>query len=271
LRLHLSDMGHAEFFVGGSRRWRVLPPVLAGLAVKPDAAVLCGGRTPQLSSILTAHAKAAGCLVSLEDAADGPTALRVTGEPAALASAATAAGIRFVGDYAAALCREVVPVYEMFERAQEESAPTNWSRKSFDFDSMSMVDGFRLNSACECSPRRGLPRWYVHTRRGRLRAMPKREAIYAAAMLQRVTLLRYDAESRRLLTPVKVPPPELFSRVACLCAGTRGRVEGGLIVFDQVPLQTAAVLCIAAGQSHPSVARPVIYTSRTGNYHGQPV
>jgi hypothetical protein len=265
LRLYLSDMGHAEFFIGGSRRWRVLPPVLAGLAAQSDAAVLCGGRTRQLSGILTTYAKAAGCLVSLEDAADGPTALRVTGEPAALASAASAAGIRFVSDYASALCREVVPVYEMFECAPEESAPTNWSRKSFDFDSMSLVDGFRPNSACECSPRRGLPRWYVHTRRGRLRAMPKREAIYTAAMLQRVTLLRYDSEIRRLLSPVRVPPPELFSRVACLCAGTRGRVEGRLIVFDQVPLETAAVLCVAAGQSHPGVARSVIYTSKTGN------
>lgn len=271
LRLCLSDMGHAEFFVGGSRRWRVLPPVLAGLAAKPDVTVLCGGRTPQLSGTLTMSAKAAGCLVSLEDAADGPTALRVTGEPAALASAADAAGVRFVSDYASALCREVVPVYEMFERAPEESAPTNWSRKSFDFDSMSLVDGFRPNSACECSPRRGLPRWYVHTRRGRLRAMPKREAIYAAAMLQRVTLLRYDFEGRRLLSPVKVPPPELFSRVACLCAGRRGRVEGRLIVFEQVPLETAAVLCVAAGQPHPGVARSVIDTSKTGNYNGQPV
>lgn len=261
LRLCLSDMGHAEFFVGGSRRWRMLPPVLGGLAAKPDVAVLCGGRTPQLSGILATSAKAAGCLVSLEDAADGPTTLRVTGEPAALAGAAAAVGVRFVSDYAGALCREVVPVYEMFDRALEESVPTNWSRKSFDFNSMSLVDGFRSNSACECSPRRGLPRWYVHTRHGRLRAMPKREAIYAAAMLQRVTLLRYDVESRRLHAGVRVPPPELFSRVACLCAGTRGRVEGRLIVFEQVPLETAAVLCVAAGQSHPGVARSVIYAS----------
>lgn len=270
-RLYLSDMGHAEFFFSGSRRWRVLPPVLAGLAAKPDAAILCGGRTPQLSGTLTTSAEAAGCRVSLEDAADGPTALHFRGEPAALASAAAAADVRFVSDYAGALCRAVVPVYEMFERAPEEPAPTNWSRKSFDFDSMSLVDGFRPNSACECSPRRGLPRWYVHTRRGRLRAMPKREAIYASAMLQRVTLLRYDAESRRLLSPVKTPPPEVFSRVACLCAGTRGRVEGRLIVFDQVPLETAAVLCVAAGQSHPSVAHSVIHTSKTGNDDGQPV
>ncbi|HEY6304469.1 MAG TPA: hypothetical protein VIX14_15540 [Terriglobales bacterium] len=271
LRLHLSDMGQADFFVAGSRRWRVLPPVLAGLAGRPEVAVLCGGRTPQLSDTLTASAEAAGCSVSFEEASDAPANIWVTGEPAALANAAAKAGVRYVSDYAGGLCREVEPLYELFERAPEESAPTNWSRKSFDFNSMSMVEGFRPNSACECSPRRGLARWYVHTRRGRLRAMPKREAIYAAAMLQRVTLLRYDIESNRLLCPARVPPPELFARVACLCAGKRGRVEDRMIVFDRVPLETAAVLCVAAGQPRPGTAPPDIYTSKTGNYHGQPV
>ncbi len=268
LRLYLSDMGHVDFFVGGSRRWRVLPPILAGLAARPGAAVLCGGRTPQLGGTLAAAAEAAGCLVSLEDAAYGPTTLRVEGEPAALARAAAAADVRFVSDYAGALCRLVTPVYELFERAPEESAPTNWSLKSFDFDSMSLLDGLRRNSACECSPRRGLPRWYVHTRRGRLRPMPKREALYTAAMLQRVTLLQYEPDRRRFVAPVKVPPPELYSRAACLCAGRRGRVEGSLIVFEEVPSAMAAVLCVAAGQLYPGVARSALVASKTGGDHG---
>lgn len=271
LRVHLSDMGHAEFFVGGSRRWRVLPPVLAGLAARPGAAVLCGGRTPQSRSALAAAAEAAGSLVWSEDAADGPTTVRVQGEPAALARVASAVGVRFVSDYAAALFRQLMPVYELLERAPEESAPTNWSLRSFDFETMSLVDGLRPNSACECSPRRGLPRWYVHTRRGKLRPMAKREAIYTAAMLQRVRLLRYDVESRRLSAPVKVPPPELYSRAACLCAGRRGRVEGGLIVFEEVPSGMAAVLCVAVGQPHPCVAHSVLQASKTGDHRGQPV
>jgi hypothetical protein len=271
LRLHLSDMSHAEFFVDCSRRWRVLPPVLAGLCARPDAAVLCGGRTPRLTSALAVAAEAAGCLVSSDDAADGPTTVSVSGDPSALSRAAAAVGLQFVGNYASTLCRQLIPVYELLERAPKEPAPMNWSRKSFDFDSMSLVEGFRPNSACECSPRRGLPRWYVHTRRGRLRPMPKREAIYTAAMLQQVTLLQYDLENRRLLAPVKAPPPELYSRVACLCDGRRGHVEGRLIVFEEVPPDTAAVLCVAAGQPHPGVMRSVIAAANAGNYHGQPV
>lgn len=271
LRLHLSDMGHAEFFVGGSRRWRVLAPVVAGLAARPGAAVLCGGRTPQSTGALAAAAEAAGCLVSSEDSPDGPTTVRVEGEPAALARVASALGVRFVSNYAAALCRQLMPVYDLFERAPVESAPTNWSLRSFDFDSMSLVEGLRPKSACELSPRMGLPRWYVHTRRGKLRPMPKREAIYTAAMLQRVTLLRYDGESRRLTAPLKVPPPELYSRVACLCAGRRGRVECGLIVFEEVPSAIAAVLCVAVGQMYPGDAHSVLETSKTGDCHGQPV
>lgn len=268
LRLHLSDMGHVEFFVGGSRRWRVLPPVLAELAARPGGAVLCGGRTPQSSGALAVAAEVAGCLVSSEDSTDGPTTVRVQGESAALARVASAVGVRFVSDYAAGLCHQLMPMYELFERAPVESAPTNWSLRSFDFDSMSLVDGLRPKSACECSPRMGVPRWYVHTRRGKLRPMPKREAIYTAAMLQRVTLLRYDVESRRLTAPLKVPPPELYSRAACLCAGRRGRVEGGLIVFEEVPSAMAAVLCVAAGQPHPGLAHSSLQTSKMGDHHG---
>ena len=101
--------------------------------------------------------------------------------------------------------------------------------------------------------------------------MPKREAIYAAAMLQRMTLLQYDFESRCFTAPVRAPPPEPYCRAACLCAGRRGRVDGGLIVFEDVPSAVAVVLCIAAGQQHPGVACAALAACRTGNHHGQPV
>jgi hypothetical protein len=270
LRSHMSDMAYAEFFVDGLRRWRVFPPVLAELSADTGAAVLCGGRTPQLTSALVTAAEAAGCLVASDEAADAPTAIRVTGAPADMAHAATAGGIRFVKDYAGVLSRRVQPVYELLERAIEQSAPTNWSVRSFDFDSMSLVDGLHPNSACECSPRHGLPRWYVHTRRGRLRSMPKREAVYAAAMMQGVALLSYDFENRRLLAPVRAPPPEPYCRAACLCAGRRGRVDGGLIVFDDVSPAVVGVLCVAAGQPHPGLTRDRL-AIETGCQHGQPV
>lgn len=267
LRSHISDMAYAEFFVDGSRRWRVFPPVLAELSPRLGAAVLCGGRTPQLTRTLVSAAETAGCHVASEQTSDAPTTIRVTGSLANLDHSANAVGVRFVRGYSELLSRRVKPVYELLERAIEQSAPTNWSVRSFDFDSMSLVDGYRPNSACECSPRRGLPRWYVHTRHGRLRAMPKREAVYAAAMLRGVTLLRYDFENERLMAPARVPPPEPSCRAACLCAGRRGRMDGGLIVFDDVPPAVAGVLCVAAGQPHPGLARGRLLIE-TGNQHG---
>jgi len=111
----------------------------------------------------------------------------------------------------------------------------------------------------------------VHTRHGRLRSMPKREAVYAAAMLQQVTLLNYDFERHRLRAPVKAPPPETYSRVACLCAGRRGYLEGRHVLFEEVPPNTAAVLCVSAGQPHPGSARQVLDICKAGNQNGQPV
>lgn len=270
LRLELSDMGHADFFVEGTRRWRVVPPVLAGLAMRHEVAVLCGGRTPQLRAALAAAAEAEGCLLSVEESADGPTVVGIAGDPAAIARAASRAALRFVPNYASALCRRLTPVYQLLERAPEESPPTNWLLKCFDFASMSLVEQLLPNAACECTPRRGLPRWYVHTRRGRLRPLPKREAIYAAAMLRHMTLLRYDAAARRLFVPVKAQLPELFSRAACLCAGRRGRVEANAVVFEEVPPATAAALCVAAGQRHPA-AEWALRGFKAGDLHGQSV
>src|SRR5260370_31042210 len=116
LRLQLSDLGHADFFVGGTRRWRVAPPVLAGLAMRPEAALLCGSRTPDLTNALAAGAAAEGCSLSLEEAADGPTAIRIAGDRAAITRTAGRANLRFVPDYASALCRRLTPVYQLLGR-----------------------------------------------------------------------------------------------------------------------------------------------------------
>lgn len=268
LRFHLSDFGHVDFFTGGSRRWRVLSPILAGLA-QSDAAILCGGRTPRLHEALVAAAKRDDCLVSSENADGRPTILRIKGAPASLVSVATATGIAYSCDYAATLCAELKPVFKTFEELKEEPSPTNWSVKSFDFDSMTMIDGLRRNSACEFSPRHGMPRWYVHTRHRRFKPMPKREAIYIAAMLQGISLLSYDSASSRLLVRATTPPPELYSRVACLCSGRRPRVRDGQLAFEEVPPTTAAILCVAAGQSHPGLAGSS--ASSTGDGNGQSV
>ena len=83
LRFHLSDLAHVDFFTGGSRRWRVLRPVLAGLA-QSDAAILTGGRTPSLHEALARASDGAGCVMSLESSDRRQTTLRITGATSAL-------------------------------------------------------------------------------------------------------------------------------------------------------------------------------------------
>jgi hypothetical protein len=254
LRFHLSDLAHVDFFTGGSRRWRVLRPVLAGLA-QSGAAILCGGRTPRLHEALARASHDAGCAMSLEGSDRRPTILRITGATSALREIAAEVGVGFFYRFSQTLSAELQPLFKVFEDLPVETAPTNWSVKSFDFGSMTVVDGLRRNSACEYSPRHGIPRWYVHTRRGRLKLMPKREAIYAAAMLQGISLLSYDPTARRLFAPAKAPPPESYSRVACLCSGHRPVFKGGLLIFEDVPPSVGTVLCVTAGQPEPVAAK----------------
>lgn len=254
LRFHLSDLGHVDFFVEGSRRWRVLRPVLAGLA-QSDAAILSGGRTPHLDDALAGAAHRVGSLVSLNGSHQQLTTLKVTGAPSTIHEIASEVGVVFFRRYSQSLCGKLRPLFKVFEELPEETSPTNWAVKSLDFNSMTMVDGLRRNSACEYSPRRGTSRWYVHIRHGRLKLMPKREAIYAAAMLQGISLLSYDASRSRLLAPARTPPPEAYSRVASLCSGRRPLFNGEFLVFEEVPPSVGAVLCVGAGQPEPVLTK----------------
>jgi len=250
LRFHLSDLGYVDFFTDGSRRWQVLPPTLVGL-VPAGTAILTGGRTPRLQEVLFASAERFGCVVSTESIGRGPATLRLQGTREGFAHVAAEIGVRFSARHAFTLAAQLTPLFKKFEEMTDETAPTNWSVRSFDFHSMAMSEGLRRNSACEYSPRYGVSRWYVHTRQGRLRSLPKREAIFVAAMLQGVKLLSFDAERSSLLALTNTPPPESYARVACLCSGQRPAVNGERLTFPDVPATIAGVLCVAAGQPPP--------------------
>lgn len=251
-RFYLSDLGFVDFFVEGSRRWRVLPPTLAGFETA-GTAVLIGGRTPRIEASLLAAAEQLDCEVAIERGERVPTTFRVTGESAMLLQVADRAGLRYSARHASALAAQLVPLFKTFEQAAEETPPTNWRVRSFDFATMSMVDGLHRHSACEFTPRRGVARWYVHSRRGRLRSLPKREAIYAAAMLQGVRLLSFEPDGGTLFSPASIPMPEAFTRVACLCSGRRPSFVDGKLAYSDIPVSIASMLSLAVGQG-PGVA-----------------
>jgi hypothetical protein len=247
LRFQLSDLGFVDFFTGGSRRWEVLSPILAGVE-SPGTAILIGGRTPRFQDAFVTAAERAGCAVSLQPNQQAPTTVKVNGTDGDLRRLAQETGIQFSARHAEVLAAGLTPLFKKFTDAPDETPPTNWRVRSFDLGSMSMVDGLRRNSASEYSPRRGLSRWYVHTRHRRVRSLSKRDAIYVAAMLQGAQLLCFEPRTNSLQTETAAPLPETYARVACLCSGRRPSINGRNLIYGDVPASVASVLCVASGQ-----------------------
>jgi hypothetical protein len=234
--------------------------------------VLTGGRTPSLSAGLTKAAAAHGCHVVIEDGEDRPGCVRIDGGPDGLPAVAAEACIPYVESFAAFLCGSINPIPHLVESAPVEEGPANWSVRSFDFDSFKWVEGLRSRSACEFRSRYGPTRFYLHTRRGRLLRLPKRDAVYAAAMLRELALAVYDAATSTLSVPASAPLPELYARAACLCAGTPAMFDRGRLWYRSVPRDVAAVLLVAAGQPYPESQMPGSTAARTPERpHGQPV
>jgi hypothetical protein len=123
LRVALSDLGCADFFVDDSQRWRVLPPTLAGLPSPTQAAVLTGGCTPQVSAALRDASAAYGCQVVAQNGGSRPNILRLEGPPEAIAAAAAEAGIPYVPNFAATLCASIKPIALQIQAARVEAPP----------------------------------------------------------------------------------------------------------------------------------------------------
>ena len=254
LRNSFSDLGFADFFVAGSQRWRINPPLLAGLE-SSRAAVLVGARIPRLvETILTAAPEMDCTVTTVTSVPDAPSWVQVSGTQEALARLAAAASVRFAPRASRELVASFEPIQNVFARTSVEPFPTNWRVRSLDMETMRWVDRLLPNAACECYPRQGRSRWYVHTRHRRLHPMSKREAIFAAAMIRRMPLIQYDSERQRLACIPSAPLPEKLSRAASLCAGARGRFADGNIVFEGISPAVAALLCVAVGQACPMPA-----------------
>lgn len=252
LRVMLSDLAYIDFFLGGTQRWRVLPATLGRLISKPDTALLYGGRTPTLISQVEAASTRNDCHVQYHRDIDVPSIIHISGTARTLAHVAREAGLSYVDDVAGAWCQSLNSIPQLLESIVEERAPINWRVRSYDLQSMTWVEGLLPRSACEYSPMYGRPVYFLHKRRGKLLRMSRREAVYASATLQGVRLAEYDPDTRTLSTSVHAPLPEMFTRVASVCAGRPGEVSEGYINYKDVPPTIASVLLVAAGQPMPA-------------------
>ena len=246
VRSRLSELGHVEFFVEGSRRWRTFAPVLGGLR-DPSLAILAGGRTARLVDCLTQSTSEAGCSVEVQPSA-GPDRVIVMGTPGAIGAAADSAGLPFVADFAGALAAAAEPVSSAVGRAAPSAAPVNWSVRSFDLDNARWVDGLIPDTAYEYRPRYGQPQHYLRGPRRTLLRLDKRDAVYGAAWLNRTALLSYNAVDETLSAPSTAPMPERLARAAAGCSGVPAEYRGDRLVYCHVSPTIAGALMVAAGQ-----------------------
>ena len=253
LRVALSDLGHVDFFVERSQRWLALPPMLAGAAMRDSMAVLCGSRTPQLITSLQSAAGACGCRLLIMGSPEGPSCVELRGLPADIQEAGNRTQIRFLPKTSAHLLGVVDSIADEIENAQHDERPFNWDAESFDLRSRTWVEGVQPNSACRFSPRYGASKFLLHLRRGIFLQLPKRDAVYASAMIRGVSLLDYDLGAGVIKAPVAAPMPEKLARIACLCTGAQPRIDSGILEYSGVPFDIASGLLVAAGQRHPGV------------------
>lgn len=253
LRNALSDLGHADFFIDTSSRWRALPPLLAGLARSDSVAVLSGSRTPQLLSALQLATREAQCELSTSETAEGLTRVEVSGELDVIERVAKMAEISFLPGAAAHLVEGIVPVASQIENAKREEQPSNWDVEYFDLKQKVWAKGLAPNAACRFTPRNGHPKFLLYRRHHKFLQLPKREAVYASAMLQDVKLLSYEPSTAVLSVPIAAPLPEGLARIACLCTGSQAYLASGTIAYQSVPYEIAAAILVAAGQPHPGM------------------
>jgi hypothetical protein len=248
LRVWLSDFGHADFFIDGSTRWRILPPTLAGLPLDEAGALFTGARTPRLVQSLLSGDEARACKIDIDQTPDRPSLIRITGPPQTLAQLALSSGIRYIADYQSVLSRTLVSIQTQIETAPVQDPPINWTCASLDFSTMTWAARCLPRAACEFSSRFGARRYYLHERRRRFRPLRKREAIYAAAALQGIPFIDYDVNQMTLSVHVAAPLPEPISRIVCLCSGAEPQIVDGRFLYARVPPGTAAITLASLGQ-----------------------
>ena len=253
LRVGLSDLCFADFFIEGTQQWRMQPPVLGGIAARENVAVLYGGRTPALVEELQDAARVLGGRFEMEAIQDCPTSFCVIAERRVITAIADRIGVAYEPDNAKKIAESVHPIPFVLEAATQDPAPLNWKVRSFDIDRCAWVDGLLPNAACEFTPTYGPSKYFIHRKSGKLLKITKRESLYAAAMLKGVRLLDYDPGAMKLSSPLFAPMPEQYTRAACLCACHPAEILNGRLVYREVTPEVAAFLMVAVGQPHPGV------------------
>lgn len=252
LRIALSDLGHADFFVGGSRRWRARRPALVGTSRGQRQHVFTGGRTARLASELARAAQNAEAIVTVKEDHPGLSLVHIEGDPSELATIAHDLGIDYLRNGASRLAALLPPLRRTLDLSDEAEEPIGWSVRSWSFDEARWLEGRLSRSLREYSNRHGVRRYMVATeRRQPLREVEKRAGMYCAALADKKRLIDYTEDDQALRVPWWAPLPTEHARVACLASGRLGFLEPASIVFNRVDWQIASTLIASLGQGVP--------------------
>jgi hypothetical protein len=124
-----------------------------------------------------------------------------------------------------------------------------WKRTYFDLETLEWKGCPILRTACECVSEYGRRMTFLQVSRTKSVVLPRREAIYAAAALARVSIVSYEATTFLLRVPMHAPLPEPCARLACISSGNVGAIDDGAVLYSPVPPRVAGLILASLGQS----------------------
>ena len=253
LRIALSDLGHVDFFVGGSRRWEVRRPVLAGLAGDDSAHLFTGGRTSELLKKLEQRITGNGeGFVTIHKDGPGPSRVNVNGERNFLRQVAEELQIQYLPKASVTLAAKATSMRDVLDGSGGDEEPINWAVSSWSFREARWVPGRGDRTIREYSNRHGMRRYLLNfDRNDSLREVEKRTGMYCAALIRRERIVKYSHREQTLRVPAWAPLPAEHARAACLARGVPASMEDGSLVFKGVDWDTAATLLASLGQAVP--------------------
>jgi len=249
-RYRLSDIGCVDFLPEKRRRWQVIEPVLVSFQGTPNKAVLCGGRSPSLVAGLIQSAVPNECRVEMTQRANLPDQLIVHGEPTSVAALASTCRIARSASYPEAMIRQFTPIEFHLKEAPRAELMINWKRRFFDLERLQWTDVPISRTACECVSQFGRRMTFLQVSRTRTIALPRREAIYAAAALAGKKIVRYEATSMELRVPMHAPLPEPCARLVCVSSDNVGEFAAPMIRYSPVSPELANLIMVSLGQGH---------------------
>jgi hypothetical protein len=245
----LSEMAHAQFFVGGSRRWRVFAPCIAGLQSSGHA-VMVGARSTALMDALMRGCENHGVQYTSRALSNGLQQVHLAAESnEQIGAASESSALPYLPDFAMRLCGDLRTVTQQLDAAIPTSRPVNWKVRSFDLTEMSWVEEHLTDTAQEFTPTNGISRFALARRGHALVELDKRTATYAAAHINGVPLLQYDHAGGKLTFPQECPMPEPMARVAAMCSGSPSETVHKRRSYSDVRAEIASLLMATVGQA----------------------